>query len=152
MTGRGRLNWRPLSIRIAPPSPRNRSFLRSGLNAAIIRRFGRRCALGSWPRRNNRPAKGLGLWSHFAEQQMKILAHSESHIVKLSDGSVWQIYPGDIDLTLGWLPTTEIQLFEINDHVASHGLINCDDGSVVRVRPPGERWPAERVKALLKDG
>jgi ubiquitin C-terminal hydrolase len=87
-----------------------------------------------------------------AEQKMKILAHSESHIVKLSDGSVWQIYPGDIDLTLNWLPTTELQLFEINDHVASHGLINCDDGSVVRVRPPGERWPEERIKALLKHG
>jgi hypothetical protein len=83
---------------------------------------------------------------------MKILAHSESHIVKLSDGSVWQIFPGDIDLTLAWLPTTELQLFEINDHVASHGLINCDDGSVVRVRPPGERWPTDRVKALLKQG
>jgi hypothetical protein len=32
------------------------------------------------------------------------------------------------------------------------GLINCDGGSVVRVRHPGERWPEERVKALLKDG
>jgi hypothetical protein len=83
---------------------------------------------------------------------MKILAHSESHIVKLSDESVWQIFPGDIDLTLAWLPTTELQLFEINDHVASHGLINCDDGSVVRVRRPGERWPEDRVKALLKQG
>jgi hypothetical protein len=31
---------------------------------------------------------------------MRIFSHSESHIVKLSDGSVWQIYPGDIDLTL----------------------------------------------------
>jgi hypothetical protein len=43
-------------------------------------------------------------------------------------------------------------LFEINDHVASHGLINCDDGSCVRVRPPGERWPEQRVKDLLKHG
>jgi hypothetical protein len=72
---------------------------------------------------------------------MKILDHSESHIVKLSHSSVGQIFPRDIDLTLGWLPTTELQLFDINDHVASRGLINCDDGSVVRVRPPGERWP-----------
>ena len=83
---------------------------------------------------------------------MKILAHSESHIVKLSDGVCLDIYPGDIDLTLSWLPTTELQLFEINDHVASHGLINCEDGSVVRVRAPGERWPEERIKALLKHG
>ena len=70
-----------------------------------------------------------------AEHKMRILAHSESHIVQLSDGSVWQIFPGDIDLTLNWLPTTELQLFDINDHIAAHGLINCDDGSVVRVRP-----------------
>ena len=83
---------------------------------------------------------------------MKILDHSESHMVKLSDGSLWQIFSDDIHLTLAWLPTTELQLFEINDHVASHGLINCDDGSVVRVRPLRERWPEERVKALLKQG
>jgi hypothetical protein len=86
------------------------------------------------------------------KNEMKILEHSESHIVRLSDGSIWQIFPGDLDLTLSWLPTTEIQLFDINDHVASHGLINCDDGSVVRVRPPGEPWPEEHVKALLKGG
>ena len=83
---------------------------------------------------------------------MKILDHTESHIVKLSDGSVWQIFPGDLDLTLGWLPTTELQLFDINDHVASHGLVNCDDGSVVRTRPLGELWLEERVKALLEGG
>jgi len=90
--------------------------------------------------------------SNIAEHKMKLLVHSESHIVKLSDGSVWQIFPGDIDLTLGWQLTTELQLFEINDRVAPHGLIKCDDGSVVRVRPPGERWPEDRVKALFKQG
>src|SRR5579859_2209188 len=36
---------------------------------------------------------------------MKILEHSESHIVKMQDGSAWQIFPGDIDQTLNWLPT-----------------------------------------------
>jgi hypothetical protein len=82
---------------------------------------------------------------------MKILAHSDSHIVKLGDGSLWQIFPGDIDLTLSWLPTTEIQIFEINDDVASHGLINCDDGSFVRVRPQGERWPEATVRRILRD-
>jgi hypothetical protein len=83
---------------------------------------------------------------------MRILSHSESHIVKLSDGSVWQIYPGDLDLTLGWLPTTNLQLFEINDDIASLGLINCEDSSCVRVRPVGERWPDAKVKHALKDG
>jgi hypothetical protein len=83
---------------------------------------------------------------------MRIVSHSESHIVELSDGSVWQIFPGDIDLTLAWLPTTELRLFEINDDVASHGLINCDDTSCVRVRPRGERWPEAKVKQVLMEG
>ncbi|SHL90829.1 hypothetical protein SAMN05444159_7158 [Bradyrhizobium lablabi] len=83
---------------------------------------------------------------------MKILEHSESHIVKLDDGSSWQIFPGDIDRTLTWLPTTELRLFEISDEVASHALINSDDGTRVRVRPLGERWPAARVKNVLKQG
>jgi hypothetical protein len=31
---------------------------------------------------------------------MKIQSHSESYIVELGDGSRWQIFPGDLDLTL----------------------------------------------------
>jgi hypothetical protein len=83
---------------------------------------------------------------------MKIMQHSESHIVKLGDGSTWQIFPGDIDATLAWLPTTELRLFEINDDIASHALINADDGTRVRVRPLGEHWPEGKVKAILKQG
>ena len=40
---------------------------------------------------------------------MKIREHSESHIVKMHDGSTWQIFPGDIDQTLTWLPTSELR-------------------------------------------
>jgi hypothetical protein len=83
---------------------------------------------------------------------MKILEHSESHIVKMDDGSTWQIFPGDVDRTLDWLPTTEFRLFEIGDEVASHALVNSDNGNRVRVRPQGERWPAAKVKDMLKDG
>ena len=83
---------------------------------------------------------------------MKILEHRESHIVKLDDGSTWQIFPGDIDDTLTWLPTTELRLFEINDEIASHALINSDDGTRVRVRPQGESWPAAQVKHILRRG
>jgi hypothetical protein len=83
---------------------------------------------------------------------MKILEHPESHIVKLNDGSTWQIFPGDIDHTLMWLPTTELRLFEVNDEVATHALINADDGSRVRVRAHGERWPASKTRDILKDG
>jgi len=83
---------------------------------------------------------------------MKILEHRESHIVKLSDGSVWQIFPGDIDRTLTWLPTTELRLFETNDEIASHALVSVEDGTRVRVRPLGERWPEAKVKFILKQG
>jgi hypothetical protein len=83
---------------------------------------------------------------------MKILEHPESHIVKLDDGSTWRIFPGDIDLTLAWMPTTELRLFEINDEVASHALINSDDGSRVRVLPQNERWPTAQIKHILRQG
>jgi hypothetical protein len=48
-----------------------------------------------------------------------------------------------------WMPTTELKPFEFNDEVASHALINSDDGTHVRVRPQGERWPAAKVKHIL---
>jgi hypothetical protein len=83
---------------------------------------------------------------------MKILQHSESHIVRMEDGSIWQIFPGDIDQTLTWLPTTELRLFEINDEIASNALINTEDGTRVRVRPLGERWPEAKTKKILKQG
>jgi hypothetical protein len=83
---------------------------------------------------------------------MKILEHSESHLVTLGDGSIWQIFPGDINHTLTWLPTTELRLFEINDEIASHALVNADDGTRVRVRPQGERWPEGKVRNILKQG
>jgi hypothetical protein len=83
---------------------------------------------------------------------MKILEHSESHIVKMQDGSAWQIFPGDVDQTLAWLPTSELRLFEINDDIATHAFINIDDGTRVRVRALGEPWPEARTKRVLKNG
>jgi hypothetical protein len=59
------------------------------------------------------------------------------------------IFLGDIDQT-EWLPTTELRLFEMNDEVASHALINCDDGTRVRARPQGDKWPDGKVHAVLK--
>jgi hypothetical protein len=83
---------------------------------------------------------------------MKILEHSESHVVKMQDGSAWQIFPGDIDQTLSWLPTSELRLFEINDEIATHALISTDDGTRVRVRALGEPWPEDRAKKILEQG
>ena len=83
---------------------------------------------------------------------MKITNHSESHIVGLEDGSQWQIFPGDIDLTLGWLPTTDLEIVEMLDDVSSHALVDKAEGARVRVLPLGEKWSTSVVKDVLKDG
>jgi hypothetical protein len=41
---------------------------------------------------------------------MKIRSHSESHVVELDDGFKWQIFPSDLDMTLGWTPEIDLQL------------------------------------------
>ena len=62
---------------------------------------------------------------------MKIRSHSESHIVELDDGSQWQIFPGDLDLTLNWKPETDLAVVPIDDEVSSHALVG--EGGRVRV-------------------
>jgi hypothetical protein len=79
---------------------------------------------------------------------MKIRSHSESHLVELDDGSKWQIFPGDIDVTLNWLPDTELKLVRIEDPASSHAL---KDNSSVRVLPVGEKWPLNEVRQVLKN-
>ncbi|UPK31026.1 hypothetical protein [Bradyrhizobium sp. 195] len=81
---------------------------------------------------------------------MKIRSHSESHIVELEDGSRWQIFPGDLDLTLGWQPETELTVVQAEDDVATHELVG--GGGTVRARHAGESWPARDVKDALKGG
>jgi hypothetical protein len=70
---------------------------------------------------------------------MRIRSHSESHLVELDDGSRWQIFPGDLDLTLNWNPETEITVAPAEDDVGSHVLVGA--GAKVRVIPEGESWP-----------
>ncbi|MBO4225818.1 hypothetical protein [Bradyrhizobium neotropicale] len=81
---------------------------------------------------------------------MKIRSHSESHIVELEDGSRWQIFPGDLDITLNWNPDTELTLIAADDEVSSHALVG--DDRTVRVISDGERWPVKEVRSVLKDG
>jgi hypothetical protein len=83
---------------------------------------------------------------------MKIRNHSESHIVELDDGSTWRIFPGDIDVTLGWRPDTDLKLVHIDDEISSHALISSGDNSRVRILPITEKWPIKEVKTMLKDG
>jgi hypothetical protein len=83
---------------------------------------------------------------------MKIRAHPESHIVELDDGSQWQIFPGDLDLTLSWKPETDLELIDIDKDVSSHALVSTADKSRVRVLPVGQSWPVKHVKAILREG
>jgi hypothetical protein len=81
---------------------------------------------------------------------VRIRFHSESHIVELDDGSRWQIFPGDLDLTLNWQPEADITVAPADDDISSHVLIG--GGTKVRVIATGESWPVREVKAALKDG
>jgi hypothetical protein len=38
--------------------------------------------------------------------------------VELDDGSRWQIFPGDLDLTLGWKPETEVSVVPATTELA----------------------------------
>ncbi len=81
---------------------------------------------------------------------MKIRSHSESHIVELDDGSRWQIFPGDLDLTLNWKPETEITVAPAEDDLSSHVLNG--GGAKVRAIAEGQSWPVGQVKTALKEG
>jgi hypothetical protein len=83
---------------------------------------------------------------------VKIRKHAESHLVELDDGSKWQIFPGDLVVTLNWRPDTDLKLVRIDDEVSSHALISAGDNSTVRVLPLGEDWPVREVKGILRDG
>lgn len=81
---------------------------------------------------------------------MRIKSHSESHIVELDDGSRWQVFPGDLDITLDWRPETDLRLIAIEHDVSRHALISADDAGRVRVLPAGEHWPARGTRATLR--
>jgi hypothetical protein len=81
---------------------------------------------------------------------MKIRSHSESHVVELDDGSRWQIFPGDLDLTLNWEPEAEITVAPAEDDLGSHVLVGA--GTKVRVIDADASWGVREVKAELKKG
>jgi hypothetical protein len=83
---------------------------------------------------------------------MLISRHDKSHIVELEDGTRWRIWPGDIAVTLKWLPATELQVLAINHEFYSHLLINQSDGSRVGVIQADADWPVEQVQRHLKKG
>jgi hypothetical protein len=86
-----------------------------------------------------------------ASAVMRITKHDKSYIVELSDGSAWRVWPADMAETLQWLPTTEIDVIEIDDETCSHALINRSDGSQVRVIKANREWSVDEVQQPLSD-
>jgi len=72
----------------------------------------------------------------------------QSHLVELDDGSEWQIFPGDLNVTLIWRPDTELKLVRIEDPASSHALI-ADGNSSVRVIAV-ERGPSSFERQLSR--
>ncbi len=83
---------------------------------------------------------------------MQIKRHDRSHIVELNDGSAWRIWPADAPGTLQWLSTTEIEVTDVDDEICSHALVNCSDGSRVRVIRASAQWPVRDVRRVLRRG
>jgi hypothetical protein len=83
---------------------------------------------------------------------MQIKKHDKSHILELEDGSRWQVWPGDISLTLNWRETTDLRVSEIDDEFCSHALIDENDGQRVRVIEEGKEWPVDHVRQSMKKG
>jgi hypothetical protein len=81
---------------------------------------------------------------------MRIARHDAAGIVELSDGTRWRIWPGDIATTLGWLPTTDLEVEPSNDELWSHVLVNVADNTKVRVIAASKDWPAGATQ-ILKD-
>jgi hypothetical protein len=83
---------------------------------------------------------------------MQIKQHDRSHLVVLSDGSAWRIWPRDTPNTLQWLPTTEIDVVEVKHAICSHALVSRADGSQVRVINASANWPVRAVRRALAAG
>jgi hypothetical protein len=81
---------------------------------------------------------------------MKIRLHSESHIVELKDGPQRRIFPGDIDVTLGWAPETDVTPLKVDHEIGTR--VPVSETAPVRVVPFGESRPEGEVKSILDDG
>jgi hypothetical protein len=82
----------------------------------------------------------------------RIKSHAKSHIVELTDGSKWRIWPGDLATTLGWMPEAEIEALPIEDECCSHVLVEQSGGSRVRAIDASNDWPPEKIRKSLRSG
>ena len=83
---------------------------------------------------------------------MRIKRHDKSDTVELADGSLWRIWLGDIEFTLKWLPTTELQVRKIEDPFCTYALVDPSEGTSVRVIEGKADWPVGQVQRALEKG
>jgi hypothetical protein len=82
----------------------------------------------------------------------RIKSHAKSHIVELTDGSKWRIWPGDLATTLGWTSEAEIEVLPIEDEFCSHVLVDQSKGARVRAIEASSDWPIEKLRKSLGRG
>src|SRR5262249_17054430 len=83
---------------------------------------------------------------------MLIKNHDKSRIVELEDGSLWRIWPGDLALTLNWLPTTNLRVSQISEQFFSPALIDQTHCSRVPLVKASKDWHVEQVRRFMKKG
>jgi hypothetical protein len=82
----------------------------------------------------------------------RIKSHAKSHIVELTDGSKWRIWPGDLATTLERTTEAEIEALPIEDEFCSHVLVDQSGGSRVRAINANNDWPVEKMRKSLRGG
>lgn len=81
---------------------------------------------------------------------MRIKKHEKAYIVVLEDGSEWRIWPADLAATLHWLPSTDLEVYEIDDDEhCTHALVDRANGTCVRVIEATEEWALDRIETSL---
>jgi hypothetical protein len=80
---------------------------------------------------------------------MRIKKHDKAYIVVLEDGSERRIWPADLAATLHWLPSTDLQVCEIDDEHCTHVLVDRANGTRIRVIEAAEDWAPEQIETSL---
>ena len=80
---------------------------------------------------------------------MRIKKQEKSYIVELDDGSAWRIWPGDLEPTLLWMPSSRLAVLEIDGEHGMHVLYDRLHGTCVRVIAVAEHSTPERIEASL---
>jgi hypothetical protein len=90
---------------------------------------------------------------HSSETETTLIkSHAKSHIMELTDGSKWRIWPGDLAMTLGWTSEAEIEALPIEDEFYSHVLVDHSGGSRVRAIDASNDWPVEKLRRSMRSG